>query len=266
MSRIAPGKAARHEVTLFPPPDSVIGQRYRYVTQRPWPSLLFVLPMMIIFEAGSYLCGGGRDPSVRLVAIFLIDKMTEFFGASGFFFPALATVAILLAIHIVGKHPWRFDLYVLPAMLGESLIWAFPLLVFQRVMQQILPQGMLAAGYTAHDAWRYNVIWSFGAGLYEELVFRLICITFLVILLIDVLKLPRKPSAVFIMLVSALLFAAQHHPPLGSEPFRTVDFLFRTSAGVYLAALYIFRGFGIAAGCHSFYNVMVVTIKAVGGF
>ncbi len=25
------------------------------VTQRPWPSLLFILPMLVIFELGSYL-------------------------------------------------------------------------------------------------------------------------------------------------------------------------------------------------------------------
>lgn len=246
---------------MFPPPDSVVGQRYYYVTQRPWPSLLFVLPMLIVFEAGSFLCDGGRDPSSQLVATFLIDQMTEFFGASGFFFPALATVAILLAIHVVGKHPWRFDLYVLPGMLGESIIWTIPLLVLQRVLQQ----AMLAAGYAAQEAWLNNVVWSFGAGLYEELVFRLICITVMVIVLIDLLKLPRKPSAVFIMLASAVLFAAQHHPPLGAEPFQLVDFLFRTAAGLYLAGIYIFRGFGIAAGSHSFYNVIVVTIRAVGG-
>ncbi|NLX12897.1 MAG: CPBP family intramembrane metalloprotease [Phycisphaerales bacterium] len=261
MSRKAAGMAAKHEITLFPPPDSVVGQRYYYVTQRPWPSLLFVLPMLIVFEAGSYLCDGGRDPSTQLVATFLIDKMTKFFGASGFFFPAMATVAILLAIHIVGKHPWRFDIYVLPGMLGESIIWVVPLLVLDRLLQQ----AVLAARLAAQDAWLSEMVWSFGAGLYEELVFRLICITIMVIVLIDILKLPRKPSALFIMLSSAVLFAAQHHPPLGVEPFQTDKFLFRTIAGIYLASLYIFRGFGIAAGCHSFYNVIVVTIRAVGG-
>jgi hypothetical protein len=40
--------------------------------------------------------------------------------------------------------------------------------------------------------------------------------------------------------------------------------MFRTLAGLYLAGLFMFRGFGIAAGCHALYNVIAVTVKAVG--
>ena len=59
-------------------------------------------------------------------------------------------------------------------------------------------------------------------------------------------------------------FAAQHHPPLGCEPFAAAKFMFRAAAGLYLAGLFFYRGFGIAAGCHAFYNVIVVTLEAVG--
>lgn len=255
-------EGSKHEILLFPPADSVVGQQYYYVTQRPWPSLLFVLPMLLIFELGSYLRQGGTDPkSIQLVATFLIEKMVEVFGSSGFFFPGLAMLAILLAIHLVGRHPWKFDAYVLPGMLGESLIWALPLLIFNRVIHQAILYG----GQAAQDAWLDQVIRCFGAGLYEELVFRLIFITFGVMVLVDVFKLNRMPAAIAIIFLSALLFASQHHPPLGAEPFNIVDFTFRAVAGLYLAGLFVFRGFGIAAGCHSFYNVIVVTMAAIRG-
>ena len=34
-------------------------------------------------------------------------------------------------------------------------------------------------------------------------------------------------------------------------------FLFRTMAGIYFAAVYHLRGFGIAAGAHACYDVLV---------
>ncbi len=68
---------------------------------------------------------------------------------------------------------------------------------------------------------------------------------------------------VCIVLVSAGLFAAQHHRPLGIEEFDALRFTFRTMAGVYLAGLFLYRGFGIACGCHAFYNLIVVTVRAI---
>ncbi|HSW45861.1 MAG TPA: CPBP family intramembrane glutamic endopeptidase [Phycisphaerae bacterium] len=257
-------RKTRTDVFAPPSPDSVVGQHYYYLTQRPWPSLLFVLPMLLAFEVGIYVRqdgvpGGGS----QLVAAFLIERVITEIGAGrfGYIFPALALVAILLAVHLVARHPWKFDLVALPGMLGESLIWAIPLLVFNRVLYTAL----IAGGAALPNQWLDQIIRSLGAGLYEELVFRLICIAGLDILLINIFKFPRSASRVFAVLASAALFAAQHHPPLGADPFELTDFLFRTAAGIYLACLFLFRGFGIAAGCHVFYNIIVVTTAAAQG-
>ncbi len=254
-----PTRRKKHDVSVFPPPDSPAGQHYYYVTQRPWPSLVFVLPMLLVFELGTYLRRGQFHGSSQLVAAYLIDLFVRMLGATGFYFPGLMLVAILLAWHIAAKHPWRFDLYVLAGMLGESLFWTAPLFVFNQVLHTV----DLTAATGPQARWIDQVVRSFGAGLYEELVFRLICITGLVMVLIDALKLPRSPAAAIIALSSALLFAAHHHPPLGAAPFDGLDFMFRTAAGLYLAGLFIFRGFGVAAGCHALYNVIVVTLEAI---
>lgn len=263
----ARGKARPHDVSLFPPPDTIVGQRYGYVTQRPWPSLVFVMPMLLVFEIGSYWRRPhGGSANSGLVAPYLIEWLVNSFSSHGVLYPrllalapGLLVVAILLAWHVAANHPWKFDINVLPGMLGESIIWTFPLFMFNRVLQQ----ASLAGTIPSRSEWIDKIINSFGAGIYEELVFRLICITLLVILLVDVLRLPRSGSAVFIMLISAALFAYQHHPPLGAEPFNARNFMFRTAAGMYLSGIFVFRGFGIAAGCHSFYNVILNTIQAV---
>jgi len=250
----------KHDLVLFPPPDSLEGDGYWYVTQRPWPSLVFVLPMLLLFEGFTYFrTGGALGGANELVAAWLIEWLVNTLGATGTFFPGLLVIAILLGWHIAARQPWRFDKWVLCAMLGESLLWVVPLFVVNRLVNQ----ATLAGGIEARNEWIDQIIRCLGAGIYEELVFRLIAITLLVIILVDVMNLPRTFAATLIILLPAVFFAWLHHPPLGKEPFTYVNFLFRTLAGIYLSGLFVFRGFGIAAGSHAFYNVIVVTLDAV---
>jgi hypothetical protein len=248
------------ELSILPDPRSALGQHYFYVTMRYWPSLAFVLPMLLFFEIGVWLRHGHVvGAHTEFVATYLVERMVNLFGARGFsLLPGLLTVAILLACHLVARHPWKFDIWVLPGMLGESLIWTIPLFVMDRVLVTAL-----AAGAGAEPLWIDKVIRSFGVGIYEEMVFRFIAMNLLHLLMVDLMKLPRAHSNVAVIVLSALIFAAMHHPPLGAEPFDSVKFLFRTAAGLYLAGLFFFRGFGIAAGCHCFYNIIVVTLEAV---
>jgi membrane protease YdiL (CAAX protease family) len=56
---------------------------------------------------------------------------------------------------------------------------------------------------------------------------------------------------------SATVFAAAHHVGPYGEPFDDFVFLFRAVAGLYFAALYQTRGFGVAVGAHACYDVLV---------
>jgi hypothetical protein len=42
-----------------------------------------------------------------------------------------------------------------------------------------------------------------------------------------------------------------------------MEFGFRTVAGIYFAALFAIRGFGITAGVHAFYDIIATIINAV---
>ena len=111
----------RDDPYVLPSPDSAVGQHYYYVTMRPWPSLLFILPMLIVFEVGVYFSQNGTPGGAsQLVAAYLIERLVIILGAGrfGYIFPGLAVIAILLAWHLVARHPWRFDPFVLPGMLG----------------------------------------------------------------------------------------------------------------------------------------------------
>jgi membrane protease YdiL (CAAX protease family) len=60
---------------------------------------------------------------------------------------------------------------------------------------------------------------------------------------------------------SSLLFSLYHY--LGHEQFDLRTFAFRTAAGAYFGAVFIFRGFGITAGTHAAYDIYIVALRAL---
>lgn len=113
-----------------------------------------------------------------------------------------------------------------------------------------------------------NVVTGIGAGIYEELVFRLILIVALMVLFQDVFQLGHKVSIILSVFISAALFGAYHHIVylegqfIQSSPFNWPEFSFRTIAGIYFAILFAIRGFGITAGAHAFYDIIAVFMNA----
>jgi hypothetical protein len=101
---------------------------------------------------------------------------------------------------------------------------------------------------------------SLGAGIYEELLFR--------VLLVGVLAwaarrlLGRGPGAagVFATVVGALIFSAFHYVGPYGDRLELASFTFRAIAGVMFSALYLLRGFGITAWTHALYDVFLAVL------
>ncbi len=101
-----------------------------------------------------------------------------------------------------------------------------------------------------------NMLLSIGAGIYEELVFRLILISLLTFVLIDVCRMRPAAGVALSVIFSSLLFGLHHYYPVGADEWHTSEFAFRTAAGAYLAAVFVLRGFGLAVGCHIVYDIV----------
>jgi membrane protease YdiL (CAAX protease family) len=141
-------------------------------------------------------------------------------------------------------------------MYVEAAALAVPLLLLVRLLRS----GALTGGSGDGDGMLDQIALSLGAGIYEELVFRLVMISLMVMVGVDLLHLDRAGVAAFAVLASSLFFAAHHHPPIGTDPFHAGTFAFRTAAGMYLAGIFWFRGYGPAAGCHAAYNITIVAL------
>ncbi len=167
-------------------------------------------------------------------------------------------VVVLLSWHFVRRDPFVFQPRVYVMMLGESLLWALPLFVFLVLLARHLQLQTLLAGGAQRLGWQAQFVFSIGAGIYEEMLFRLVAIAILHMVIVDVLALPNRAGAVGAIVISAMLFALYHFPDRGQTPFEMSRFIEFTVAGVYLAGVYLTRGFGVVAGTHAVYDFLVV--------
>ena len=207
---------------------------------------MFLLPLIIFYEVVS----GARQG--RVIAFDLLRQFLLMFGHVGLWAPGLAVILILLATHVASGERWVVHWREVGFMYLEAVVLAAPLLVLYLVIP-------LAASPSQPPILLSEIAMSIGAGIYEELVFRLALITLIVLVGTDILRLRPGPVAAAAILLSSLAFAAHHHPPMGAEPFLFSRFLFRTFAGAYLAVVFWYRGYGPAAGCHAAYNVALIT-------
>lgn len=253
---VTPGSPTPASANLDVSSDSATPPIYRYfqLSELPLASLLFVLPMIVVYEVGTrwYATDPIQGTEQRIVAFNLMRQFFTLMHVNLPYWPCVAVVALLLGAHWVRKDPWIVRPSTLLGMLIESALLAFPLLIAGQALVQYM-QHLHLAGLMAQD--RYMIIISFGAGVYEELVFRLFGFAVLSFLFRDLLHLSKPKSMLLMVVCSAFAFSLYHY--LGHEHFQWQSFLFRTVAGFYFGVLFVFRGFGVTAGTHAAYDIIV---------
>jgi membrane protease YdiL (CAAX protease family) len=228
------------------PPDALhrFARNYWTESRRPWVSLVFIAPMLAAYELGVWVLHvqNGADAWMRQ----LLERM----GFGHLLLPAI-TVAILLGWHHLNRQPWRFSPGVLSGMIVECLLLAVALQLLGSLMQGIVAAPAMNVGHKLRDAVGY-----FGAGIYEELLFRLILLSGCWWFLRRFWTTSGK-SLLAAVLASSLLFAIAHYVGPAGEELKGFSFLFRFLAGICFSLVFIYRGFGIAAGSHALYDILM---------
>ena len=279
-------------------------------SSRPIYAVVFLLPFIVFYELGTILINTDVLRHYWQGRVVAFSWMQEFFVYIGlgnkFAWVAtpLAVVVILTSLQVASRKSWRFRLGDIWPMVVECILLAVPLIVLSVFLNSSVQQqndigqstqamariqantvsncssaandGLPATAADSSNDGRWqgllaNIVTGIGAGIYEELIFRLILICVLMLLFQDVLQLSHKNSIILSILVSAALFSAHHNIVflngqfMQSAPFNWTEFSFRTIAGVYFAILFAIRGFGITAGTHGFYDIIAVSINAFFG-
>lgn len=227
-------------------------------SRQPFASLMFVLPLLLVYEGGVILLG---PDAIRNGADVWMQQLMQWVGVGGFLLLPLLTVAILVAWHYMTRESWHVSGSVLYGMAVECAVLAAVLVVIAHLHVQLLsitghaPACELQPS-TAFRWFSVALVRYFGAGIYEELLFRLILLS-AIVGLISLMGVSRRTQLISGIVMTSLIFSAAHYIGPHGEPLELYTFVFRGVAGGFFAILFVVRGFGIAAGTHALYDVFV---------
>jgi hypothetical protein len=231
---------------------------------RPLTILVFLLPLMILYELGTLLFLTSSTQVEVIRARAFLNTMFNAAGPWSFHLPPLLLSVILLCWHAFDKQKAKLQGKVLVGMAAESFLWTMPMVVLG-VIAGTAPLLQTAAGVQPDAtlqalSWPARLTLAIGAGLYEELLFRLLLITVVHALLVDAFKVHETAGSVVAVVLSALAFMLYHNVSLpgGGSDWRLL--LIYSVGGVYLGALYLIRGFGIAVAVHALYDVFALAL------
>ncbi|HEY0477249.1 MAG TPA: CPBP family glutamic-type intramembrane protease [Kofleriaceae bacterium] len=203
-------------------------------------SLVLIFPLLLAYEIGVLFAGrvNGADLVTRAI-----------YAAAGSRAAYLALYAVVAAGFLMWiRHTRRWDslrLELAGPVILEAALYALTL----GALVSLIVDRLLGLGLTAP-----SIISALGAGVHEELVFRLALIAGLVAL---ARPLGARLAVAAAIGVSALVFAAAHHAGAHGEPWTAHAFAFRAVAGVVFGAIFWFRSLAHAVYAHVLYDLLV---------
>lgn len=235
---------------------------YLRSTRSPMTAAALTLPLLCFYGLGSILLEDTRN-GVDVISTALAWSFAAL-GARGWqpyalFYGALVLGNLGLLIYL--KRTSRFDVRTFLPLVLECSVYAVATGTLSSYLTRNVLDVMhlsvapLAAG-SGHGPIS-GLFVSAGAGLHEELVFRLVGIGGVARLWLGTAWRSQTARLLLLMVLSSLVFSAIHHIV---EPFRFQVFVFRTFAGLVFAALYLSRGFAVAAWTHALYDVWILVV------
>jgi hypothetical protein len=231
---------------------------YLSATKHPWSCLWFLLPLLAAYEGGILWLGGAHAEAIRNGADTWLHWGLEILGLRELYWGPVLIAALFVVWSWWRLHDRPYDLAGICLGMGiESVLFALGLWGLSRELSPLLGTfGISLNAAPQADPAVVQIITFVGAGIYEEVLFRLLLFSGLVWILKQI-EVPGTITVVLAAVGSALIFAGAHHFGPYGEKYDAYVFVFRTLAGIYFALLFRLRGFGITVGAHALYDVLV---------
>lgn len=205
-------------------------------------SLVLIFPLLLAYEIGVLFAG--RVNGADIVTRALYGAV----GTRGAYLLVHAVCALAFLVWIRRDKRWSsLTLEVAAPVILEAAVYALTL----GALGTLIVERLLGLGLSAG-----SLVSAIGAGVHEELVFRLGGLTLLVSMLSRA-NLERRVAFLLALAISTVLFAAAHHVGVYGEPFTTHAFAFRCVAGVAFGLIFWFRSLAHAVYAHVLYDVLV---------
>ena len=244
-------------------------RRYLELSRTRTYSLLFAVPLLLLYEAGAAWLSRSGSSGLRNGADVLLRTLLASGGLSG---TTALTVLLLTAAAVAialerRRRPVRLESRIFLGMIAESVVLAlvFGLVVgtaTRLVLDAALPRLAADTGVLGTLSLAEGIVLSLGAGVYEELVFRVLLVGGLLALLLagGLRRRSARPAAA---ILAALAFSAFHYIGPYADAWEIGSFTFRFIAGLAFSALFLARGFGITAWTHALYDVFLLLGRGI---
>src|SRR2546425_5391132 len=248
--------------TTFSSPSS-----YGRLSRPPRYSLLLALPLLVFYQVLALLLAHG-ERSIRSGADVILQAL--FTAAAGAWGPPLFMVCLIggglwLVTRDMRAHGSRLRGGVFAAMLGESIALA---LIFGFVVGSVtsgvlgMLQTLALPSGAGHEIdWWTRLMLSLGAGIYEELLFRVLLVGALAAAARGLLGWRPLTAGIAATIAGAAIFSAFHYIGPYGDRWQLYSFAFRMVAGLFFSALYLMPGFGITAWTHALYDVLLLAMQ-----
>lgn len=232
-------------------------KRYFRTTNTLLYSYLISLPLLLLYEVLIFLAQPDTEQVVRISIDVWIKTLFSYFGRDVLSLTLILAALIgLVVLYRERKKLGALKIRYFFTMLIEASFYAFLLaLLISVTVSGLLQMVQLSPVETLSTLQQLAL--SLGAGLYEELFFRVILVSVLLYVFKKIFAQKSVAFAVAILLAAAI-FSLVHYFGAYGDPFTFGSFLFRFLFGLALNAIYLWRGFGMAAWTHAIYDLMVI--------
>ena len=230
-----------------------MGNYWRF-SRSAYYSVVSALPLLVVYEI-LVIMTQSRYWGIRNAADMWIRTFLMAFDLSAqhLTFVMIGIAFALIPVAKTRSHGVKLKAYFFLLMLAEAFTYS---LVLGGVLQSILRLSGLAAGGLGNGALQ-NFALSLGAGLFEEIIFRVILLNLIFFLLNYIFK-NKVTTAVISVLAASFLFSLSHYIGSMADSWELYSFMFRWIAGMIFTVLYFIRGFAITAYTHALYDIWVL--------
>ncbi len=239
---------------------------YWQASRAPRYSLLFALPLLIFYQVLAALAPPGPGGvTIRSGADVVLQSV--FVWLAGAWGPRIFLLCLIgVGAWLIARDIRTNRASIRPALLAGMLLEAICLaLVFGIVVGGLTaallggPAPAMAIGLTLQRINRWTLLMiSLGAGIYEELLFRVLLVGLIAWTAHKVLGFRPLVAGIAATVLGAVIFSAFHYIGPFGDPWDVYSFVFRTIAGLFFSGLYLLRGFGITAWTHALYDVFLL--------
>ena len=222
--------------------------------------IVFILPFLFLYEIICLFYFRYSNYEIRNTADVIIHDLFYFFGSYSQFAYSISLFLVVLFIYFYNVNKNK-KFKIIPISL---LLIAFEGIIYGFILTLILnnPEIFNIKHFYQSDL-LLSLYLCIGAGVWEEILFRLIIYNLFLMLMFKIFKNSSYFNIFISIIICSFLFSLFHYIGVNGDIFNLTSFYYRFIGGLYLTVLYHYRGFGVVSMAHLSYDFILVSLPLI---